>query len=284
MREIAVSHSVKKMCQVFGVSRSGYYQWHSRAGKTKRQQANQELIAKIRTIYAQNRKCYGSPRIYRELLQQGLPYGKNRIARLMHENGIYARKPKRYKVTTQSDHDLPIAPNRLARNFTATAPNQAWVSDITYIPTRQGWLYLVIILDLYSRKIVGWAMSSSLQHEFVLSAVKMAVQNRRPARGLILHSDRGVQYACHAYQKLLKKHRIVRSMSRKGDCWDNAPAESFFSTLKQELLLEDGCFLSRLSAQRVIFEFIEVYYNRRRLHSRLNYVSPENYEKRSLCA
>jgi transposase InsO family protein len=201
----------------------------------------------------------------------------------MRLNNLYARHRKRYRITTNSKHNLPIAPNLLNRDFTAPAPNKRWVSDITYIPTRSGWLYLVVIIDLFSRKVVGWATSKRLKHRFVVEAVRNAVHNRQPLEGLILHSDRGVQYASKKYQDLLRENKMLCSMSRKGNCWDNAPAESFFSTLKQELM--GKCiFATREEANLAIFEYIEVYYNRKRKHSTNNYMSPEIYEKTSKCA
>lgn len=264
------------MCLVLEVSRAGYYRWCKRP-LSKRKQQDSELKEKIAQIHQKSRGTYGSPRIYKELCQQGYRVGQNRVERLMREEGISAVHKRKYKVTTDSSHKLPVAENRLNREFTADRPNTSWVSDITYIPTAEGWLYLAVIMDLYSRKIIGWAMDKRITRELVLNALEMAILQRNPKRGLLLHSDRGSQYASYEYQALLWRKGIICSMSNKGNCWDNAVMESFFRTLKVELIYR-ATYDSRLEAQRDIFEYIEAFYNRKRLHSAIGYLSPENYE------
>ncbi len=268
---------MERMCHVFNVSRSGYYQWLRRKPST-RQKRDKLLKKNILDIYHEGRGFYGSPRIHRRLLKKGYCCSKKRVERLMKELGIAAKQKRKFKATTDSNHSFPVAENHLQRNFTAAGPNRYWVSDITYVRTREGWLYLATIMDLYSRKIVGWAMEKRLTQDLVIKALKMAIERRRPGRGLLLHSDRGSQYASHSYQRLLWRYGIVCSMSRKGDCWDNAPMESFFHTLKVELIYHTY-FETRSQARRSIFEYIEVFYNRIRLHSTIGYNSPEEYEK-----
>ena len=277
IREHTAEFRVETMCRVFNASRSGYYRWLHR-GAGKRQKQDEIIKNKIRVIYQQSRRTYGSPRIHRQLSMQGIRCGKKRVERLMKEEGLRAIQKRKYKVTTDSKHNLPVASNHLNRNFCAENPNMAWVSDITYIYTQEGWLYLAAIMDLYSRKIVGWAMKERLAQELVIEALDMALKQRRPGRGLIIHSDRGSQYASNAYQQMLWHNGIVCSMSRKGDCWDNAVMESFFHTLKTELIFHRH-YQTRSQARRDIFEYIEVFYNRVRLHSAIGYASPENYEK-----
>jgi len=250
-------------------------------GESTRSKRNQELAVTIKKLYYQHKGWYGSPRIYNELQKQGIKCGKSKVEALMRQMGLKAREKRRYKITTDSKHDYPVAPNLLNRNFQVDAPNQVWVSDITYIRTMEGWLYLAIIMDLYSRKIVGWAMSNSLSSSIAVDALQMAIHNRRPRKGLIHHSDRGIQYACNSYRRLLQGNHLVCSMSRKGDCWDNSPAESFFSTLKIECI-NNRIFLTRAQAKREIFEYID--YNRKRSHSSIGYISPENFEKLRLSA
>ena len=262
---------------MFRVSRSGYYQW-LRRGQSIRQKRDQILKEQIQKIYHEGRGYYGSPRIHRQLLKKGYCCGKKRVERLMKETGIRAKQKRKYKATTDSNHSFPVAKNHLQRNFTAYGPNQYWVTDITYIYTQEGWLYLAAIMDLYSRRIVGWAMEKRLTQDLVIKALQMAVQRRRPRRGLLLHSDRGSQYASYQYQRLLWYHGITCSMSRKGNCWDNAVMESFFHTLKVELVYQ-CVFQTRAQARRTIFEYIEVFYNRIRIHSAIGYNSPEEYEK-----
>ena len=264
------------MCRVFEVSRSGYYRWLKRK-PSQRHLDNQRLDAQIREIYEQSKGRYGSPKITQELRDQGRKVGKNRVAERMRKAGLRSKIRRKYRVTTNSKHKFPVAPNLLERNFTAQAPDRVWVSDITYLATRTGWLYLTVIIDLFSRMVVGWALSSSLGHEMVVVALKRAIRRRRPANGLIFHSDRGVQYACTDFRKELGKHDFVQSMSRKGDCWDNAVAESFFHTLKTELVHHED-YPTRDAARTSIFEYIEVFYNRQRRHSHLDQQAPLTYE------
>jgi transposase InsO family protein len=270
------------MCQFLNISRSSYYQWLKR-GECPHAKKDQELKVKIRSIYEQSKKRYGSPRIYAELRAQGIRCGKKRVERLMREMGLQAKHKRQFRVTTNSKHNYPVAQNLLDRQFQVPAPNQVWVADITYIRTFEGWLYLAAIMDLHSRKIVGWAMSDTLKTELAISALKMAIQQRRPTKGLMHHSDRGVQYASNAYQEILTANGMICSMSRKGNCWDNAPMESFFGTLKTECI-SGNIFLSRFQAKRAIFEFIEIDYNRKRRHSSIGWISPEDFEKQRKCA
>ncbi len=239
--------------------------------------ANQKLVLKIKTVYHQSKQTYGAPRVYEALRDQGDTCNHKRIERLMRVNDIRAKQSKRYKITTQSAHQYPVAANLLARNFTAERPNEKWLSDITYIPTAEGWLYLAGVMDLYSRKIVGWAMAKRMTSDLVCTAFKMAVTQRQPQPGLLHHSDRGSQYAGKPYQKLLKQYQCQISMSRKGNCWDNAPMESFFATLKNELV-HHQTYQTREQAKSDIFAYIEAFYNRVRLHSTLGYKSPDQFE------
>lgn len=264
-------------CDVLRVSRSGFYAWRGRQ-PSARQQRRKRLVASIRQIHADSRGTYGSPRVTAELRAGGETVSENTVARLMSENEIRSKVRKRFVPrTTDSDHGCPIAPNRLDRDFTATGPNQKWACDITYVPTGEGWLYLAVVLDLWSRRVVGWSMADHLRSDLTGAALRMAVLKRRPAAGLLHHSDRGVQYACADYQSLLAEHELVCSMSRTGDCYDNAPAESFFSRLKTELV-HHRKYATRAEATRSIFEYLEVFYNRKRRHSALGYLSPEAFE------
>jgi len=237
-----------------------------------------KLKQKIREIYNHNRKTYGSPRIYQKLLREGYVIGKKRVERLMQELGIQAVAKRKYKATTDSRHSQPVAENYLNRQFTPERPNQYWVADITYIYTKEGWLYLATIMDLYSRKIIGWSLRERLTKELVIAALDMAIKQRKLSVDLLLHSDRGSQYASELYQLLLLRNGILCSMSRKGNCWDNAVMESFYRTLKVELIYQET-YETRRQARRDIFEYIEIFYNRERLHSSLGYYSPEEYEK-----
>ena len=257
--------AVEKMCRAFKVSKSGYYAQKKR-GRSKQAADNERLDLEISTAHKKSHARYGSPRITEELNAQGTPCSKNRVARRMRKNGIVAKTKRRFKVTTKSKHTHPIAENKLNQNFSAKGPNQVWVSDITYLWTREGWLYLAVVLDLFSRKIVGWSMSQSLGQEIVLQALGHALQRRHPAPGLIVHSDQGVQYACLAMRRLLAKNGVTQSMSGKGNCYDNAVAESFFHTLKTELVYFED-YQTRAEARGSIFEYIEVFYNRERRHS-----------------
>jgi len=248
---------------------------------SQRELDNERLDAEIREIYDASKGRYGSPKITEELRDRGRKVGKNRVAKRMRHAGLRSKIRRKYRVTTDSKHHFPAAPNLLERNFITEAPNKAWVSDITYLPTRTGWLYLTVIIDLFSRMVVGWALSSSLSHEMVLTALKRAIRNRHPDEGLIFHSDRGVQYACKDFRKELDKHGFIQSMSRKGNCWDNAVAESFFAVLKTELVYHER-YQGHQDTLHSVFEYIEAFYNRERRHSALGYLSPAEYEKREV--
>ncbi len=267
---------VRRMCRLLQVSRSGYYAWRQRR-PSARKMANDKLSKQMKRLYADSRGTYGSPRIHAALVAAGVSCGVHRVARLMRQHGLRARGKRRYRRTTDASHAYPVAPNLLNRQFTASAPNQKWVGDITYIPTGEGWLYFATILDLYSRRIVGWAMDSSMSQHLTLSALRMALQQRQPQAGLLHHTDRGRQYAAGAYQSLLHHCQIRQSMSRSGNCYDNAPMESFFATLKAELA-NYGQYVTRRQARTEIFEYIELFYNRQRRHSALGYLSPLQFE------
>jgi transposase InsO family protein len=268
-------HSIETLCRVLNVSRSGFYDWRRR-GVSPRELRRQDLLAEIRKIHEQSRGNYGSPRIVRELRKNGIVCNRKTVEELMKENGIRAKRSKKFKATTDSNHSLPVAKNRLKRKFKTKKPNKVWVSDITYIPTNEGWLYLAVFIDLFSRKVVGWSMSSRMTADLVVNAFRMGLfrQHRAPR---MVHSDRGSQYASEAFRKELKSHNCLQSMSKKGDCWDNAVAESFFGTLKCELIHHER-FNSRESAQLSVFDYVETFYNRQRLHSYLNYMTPEEFE------
>ena len=272
------SFPIQLLCRTLHVSRAGFYAWPGRAPST-RAQADERLGVEIAAIHAQTRQRYGSPRIHAELVERGCRTGRKRVARLMRVHGLAARRRRRFRVTTQSRHPFPIAPNVLARQFWRPGPDQAWVTDITYIPTGEGWLYLAVILDLCSRFAVGWAMNDRISDDLTLDALGMALGRRRPAPGLLHHSDRGSQYASADYQRVLAQHEIVCSMSRRGDCWDNAVAESFFASLKVELV-HDATWPTRTAARTELFEYLEVFYNGQRRHSALGYLSPRAFEQR----
>jgi len=265
------------MCRVLEVSESGYYAWRKRS-LCLRQREDAQLKQKIRQIFVAHQGRYGSPRIVRELRDEGITCSRKRIAKLMRQENLSARRKRRRVVTTKRDKTHPVAPNLLNREFTASAPNKKWVTDMTYIPTAQGWLYLAVILDLYSRMVVGWSMSSNCDGELVERALHQALARRRPKAGLMHHSDRGSQYTSHAYQSCLEQSEILASMSRKGNCWDNAAMESFFGTLKDECV-GSTVYSSHDEARLELFTYMEIYYNRVRRHSTLGYVSPFNYEQ-----
>lgn len=270
-------YCVRLLCLVLRVSRSGYYAWRGRQ-ESKRSRENRELLAEIRRVHQDRRKrCYGSPRVHQQLRQQGLSCGRHRIARLMRSGGIRAQVGRKFKVTTDSAHDRPVAPNLLGRDFEATAPNQKWAGDISYIWTGEGWLYLAVVIDLFSRMVVGWSMMPRMTSDLVCRALRMAIVTRLPFEKPLMHSDRGIQYASKPYQQILRALGITCSMSRKGNCWDNAVLESFFASLKKECVHQTD-FLTRAQAQHEIFEYIEVFYNRERLHSALGYQSPVQFE------
>jgi len=275
--EHAAQYAVVRQCRVLEVAESGYYAW--RQGQvSRRQQADAHLLAEIQAIHQRNRGLYGSPRIHAELQKQGWQCGRKRVARLMRQAHLRSvRQGRRRFQTTNSQHAYPVASNLLDRQFEAQRPNQKWVADITYIPTQAGWLYLAAVLDLFSRRIVGWAMSACCDAALVQNALQMAWSQRQPTADLLHHSDRGSPYAAHAYQDLLAQHHITVSMSRKGNCYDNAVMESFFHTLKAECV-NLHVFPSRTHARSIIFEFLEVYYNRQRLHSALDYCTPTAFE------
>lgn len=270
------------MCQVLEVSRCGYYSWLNRE-PSPLEEENKRLLARIQEIYYQNHQTYGSPRIYRKLRQQGYNCSKKRVERIMREVGLKSIHNKKYKVTTDSGHSLPVSRNIIEQNFNTTRPDQLWVTDITYIPTREGWLYLSAVMDVHTRKIIGWAMDKLMTKDFTIKALKMALKTRRPSTSLIHHSDRGSQYASHEYQEILQHYGIESSMSRKGNCWDNAVVESFFKTLKVELI-HRNTYKNRRQAAQDIFEYIEIFYNRERLHSAIGYTTPESFEKQSKVA
>ena len=272
-------HAVLRLCQELEVSASGYYDWQFRRScPGLRAVQDQALKQEIQTIHTGSRNTYGSPRIVMELRKSGARHGRKRVARLMKQEGLCGRQKARYRVqTTDSNHDQPIAPNRLAEAPKTTAPNQIWVADITYIQTGENWLFVAAIMDLYSRQIVGWAMGEHLDTALILKALFMALLHRQPPENLLFHSDRGVQYASTDYRAALTQAGLVASMSRKGNCYDNAAMESFWSTLKLELVYRRD-FQTRAHARSEIFDYIEVFYNRQRSHSALNYLSPVDFE------
>jgi putative transposase len=270
---------IRTMCRVLEVSRAGYYAWCARP-LSERMREDAVLYKRVREVYDRSSRRYGSPRVHQEIKETGVRCGRKRVARLMRENDLRAKSSRRFRITTQSAHTKPVAENHLDRRFSLESnprPNQAWAADITYIPTKEGWLYLAVILDLASRMVVGWSIGKRLDAELALSALRMALRHRRP-RGGLHHSDRGVQYASAAYRKLLEEAGFACSMSRTGDCWDNAVVESFFATLTKELL-DGGVFATRDEGRRALFEFIEVWYNRQRRHSTLGYRTPAQYEE-----
>jgi putative transposase len=282
MQDHQAQFPVSVMCSVFQVSRSGYYAWSKRP-ESKRNRENRELAQEIAAIHRESDGTYGSPKIHGELRRRGKRHGKNRVARLMRKDGLHSKTKRKFKVTTDSGHNLPVAPNLLDRKFNPERPNQAWACDITYIWTTEGWLYLAIVMDLYSRSIVGWSMAERMTRQLVMDALTLAAKRRNPPRGLLHHSDRGSQYASDDYQALLANFGMVCSMSRTGNCWDNAPAESFFGILKRELVFHNR-YQSRAQARQSIFDYIERFYNRRRIHSSLGYLTPNEFEELRLAA
>src|SRR5262245_15891872 len=269
---------VRLLCETLEASPAGYYAWRQ-CPRSDGQRQRDALLVEIRAIHAQFKGRYGSPRIHAELVARGYDCCVNTVAKLMRQAGIAAKTARKFRcTTTDSDHNLPVAENLLDRQFNPSGANEAWVSDITSIPTREGWLYLAAVEDLYARRVVGWAMAEHRESRLVVDALEMAVQRRLPGAGLLAHSDRGSQYASEHYQLLLARHGITCSMSRRADCWDNAPMESFFASLKKELVL-DADFATRAEARAAIFEYIEVFYNGQRRHSSLGYVSPAEYEQ-----
>ncbi len=264
------------MCDALTVSMSGYRSWKGGGSPTRTRLTDAQMLALIQAIHQELKGAYGSPRMVLELRDRGFPASKERVERLMRENGIQARHKRRFKATTDSKHSLPIAPNLLARDFTPAKPNQVWTADMTYIWTDEGWLYLAVVLDLFNREVVGWSIKPRMTADIVIDALTMAWFRKKPAPGLIHHSDRGSQYASHAFQARLEEYGMIASMSRKGNCWDNAPTESFFNSLKNERV-HDTRYGTRAEAKIDLFDYIELFYNRRRLHSTLGYASPMKF-------
>jgi len=269
-------HGVGVMCAALEVSRSGYYAWRGRPESGRRRE-DRRLEVEIRSVFRSHREAYGSPRMHRALREQGISIGRKRVVRLMRSSGLVAKKARRFRRTTQAAQAHEKAPNVLNRAFAVDAPDRAWAGDITYLWTTEGWLYLAVVLDLYSRRVVGWAVSERLKEELALAALERALRERRACKGLIHHSDRGCQYTSARYQRLVQRGGLTASMSRPGDCWDNAVVESFFATLKVEL---GDTFSSRWAARLALFDYIEIFYNRQRMHSSLGFVSPAEAETR----
>lgn len=271
--------SVSRMCVVLQVSRNGYYDWRDRP-ESKRSKENRTALSQIREVHACSREAYGALKTWRELMARGFQWGRHRIAKLRREAGIEAKRKRRFRVTTQSRVGVVAAKNRLKQCFKAKAVNRVWVGDITFVATAEGWLYLAVLIDLYSRRVVGWAMSERIDQQLVLDALNMALLQRRVKPGLIHHTDQGRQYSSAAYLAVLKQHGMIASMSRRGNCYDNAVAESFFSSLKNELIHHNS-FRTRGEARTMIFEYVEVFYNRQRRHQSLDYCSPVDYERKA---
>lgn len=276
MQKTNTDYPIEKMAELFGINRNGYYRWKNRK-PTKREKRNEILEQEILKIQNENHYCYGIPRVTKSLEKGGFCVNHKRVARIMKEKGLNYRRKKRFKITTDSSHHMEYSDNLLNQNFEIREINKVWASDITYLWTSEGWLYLCIIIDLCSKKIVGWSVSSRIDTELLLCAFWMAWHSRNPKKGLLFHSDRGVQYCSKIFRSVLKSLKMIQSMSRKGNCWDNACSESFFKTLKTEWLY-DVLFKSRKEAKEKIFEYIEVFYNRKRLHSSLCYDTPVEYE------
>jgi putative transposase len=283
MYEHRRQYRISKMAEVMEASRGGYYAWVKQGCISQSRRRDKEDLEIIRKAFEETRETYGPRRLSKYLRQQGHPIGRVRMGRLMRDHNIVPKTVKKFKATTNSNHDYPVAPNLLNRNFAVSKPNTAWVSDITYVATGEGWLYLAAVMDLCTGKIVGWAMSERMTANLVCDALKQAVLRQKPLRGVICHSDRGVQYACKDYRRLLKKLRFVQSMSRKGNCWDNAPMESFFGTLKTELIYHED-YRTRRQARASIFEYVEAFYNRCRIQEKLGFLSPDSFEKLSFSA
>jgi len=270
---------VSRMCVVLQVSRNGYYDWRDRP-ESKRSKENRTALSQIREVHARSREAYGAFKTCQELMARGFQWGRHRIAKLRRLAGIEAKRKRRFRITTQSRAGVVAAKNRLKQRFEAKAVNRVWVGDITFVPTAEGWLYLAVLIDLYSRRVVGWAMSARIDQQLVLDALNMALLQRRVKPGLIHHTDQGRQYSGAAYLAVLKQHGIIASMSRRGNCYDNAVAESFFSSLKNELI-HHSSFKTRDEAKTAIFEYLEVFYNRQRRHQSLDYCSPVDYERKA---
>lgn len=282
MRSHADQFPLTGMCRVLSVSRSGYYAW-CRRGPSTRQRDDLALAAHVRRVHVASREVYGARKVWKALVAEGIACGRHRVARVRRENGIEARRRRRFKVTHYARRHTNTAPDRLRRQFHAERPNQCWVGDVTFISTRQGWLYLAVLIDLYSRKVVGWAMSDRNDEPLVSAALRMAIMHRQPAAGLIHHTDRGVLYSSGNYRRLMAVHGLLPSMSRHGDCYDNACAESFFSTLKNELVHGEA-FATREAARMAIVSYIEGFYNRKRLHQTLGYRTPTVVDDEAMSA
>ncbi len=267
--------SVRQMCAVLGVSRGGYYDWHERSD-SQRVREDRRLTAHIRSIFREYRSCYGSPRVHQELRRRKIRCSRKRVARLMRQEGLQARRRRRFRVTTRAAEGRPAAPNLLDRRFTVHTLDEVWLGDLTYLWTSEGWLYLAVLMDMCSRRIVGWAVSETMSDDLTLRALDSSLEHRQPGAGLMHHTDRGSQYTSSEYRARLEQRGVQISMSRKGNCWDNAPIESFFSTLKIEL---GDRFSSRTAARTALFDYIEVFYNRRRMHSSLEHQSPVEFEQ-----
>lgn len=270
------------MCRVLKVSRSGYYDWLSR-GPSQRTQSDDRLLKQIKAIHQRSREHYGIIKCWKALRQSGIRCGRDQVARIRRTHGIYSKRRRRFVITTRAKRGHHSSPNLLKRDFTVLRPNRVWVGDVTFIPTRQGWLYLAVLIDLFSRKVVGWSMSAANNAQLVQDSLNMAIQHRQPEPGLIHHTDRGATYVTDHYKRTQQAYGMIPSMSRKRDCWDNAVAESFFSNLKNELTYW-MIFKTREQARSAIFDYIEIFYNRNRLHQTLNYASPDDYEKRMIGA
>jgi len=279
MREHHHEFEIDIMCSTLQVSRSGYYGWLQRP-PSQRAQRDQQLKSRIVQLHAESEQVYGSPRVHEDLKAEGERVSRKRVARIMRENQLFSKHKRKFRHTTESEHKFPIAENILSRNFASDAPNKKWVTDITFIPTAEGWLYLAVVLDLFSRRIVGWSMSKRLEKSLVIDALRMALTGRKPKNNLMHHSDRGSQYASNEYREILQAHTVLASMSRKGNCWDNAVVESFFKALKVERVYHRK-YRTRYEAQADIFHYIEVFYNRKRRHSAIGYRSPVDFE--ALC-
>lgn len=277
MKSAESDFSIEFMCEIFTVSKSGYYTWRNR-DKSEKETKELKLLRAIEDIHRSSRKNYGSPRIFNQLIGMGYKIGKTKVERTMQKHGIRAKTKRKFRVTTDSKHNLPVAPNLLERNFSPEKPNQTWASDITYVWTSEGWLFLAVIVDLFSRQVVGWSLDKTMTKELVCSALRQAYFRRKPGTGLVFHSDRGSQYCSKEFRRQLKQYRMLQSQSRKANCWDNACVESFFHTLKTEMIYHED-FETREGAYRAIFEWVEAFYNRQRLHSTLGYKSPVDFER-----
>lgn len=280
IKENIDQYSVKLMCRLLSVSPSGYYDWLDRP-LSSLSEANAILAAKIKAIFDEEHSRAGAKRIAKRLRREGMSVGRHRVARIMRLHGWRAKAARKFKATTNSNHKLPVAPNLLQQNFAACRPNEKWVSDITYVWTEEGWLYLAVVMDLYSRMVVGWSMSERMTSNLVMDALQMAIWRRKRPRGVIIHSDRGSQYCSHDYQKLLAEYSFICSMSKRGDCYDNASMESWNHSFKVEAIHGEK-FLTRADAKSHVFDYIDVYYNRKRLHSRLDYQSPVYFEAQNV--